>query len=835
MNRSVEIVRQDLSYAIRGLCRSPAFTLVAVLTLTIGIGATTTVFSVINAILLRPLPYPDDARLVALSNIYSKRPAVSHLVSATDVAHWRAENQVFEQVEFVSMPDVVAMSSGGVGERIGVQHISAQLLSMLGIKSFLGTLPTDKSTEEVGSLGVLISYEFWKRHFGGDPNVLGRTIYVDTMSGPILAVLEPGFDLFETGTPEVYIIDGMGDARQSGVTDQRWLLAVGKLRLGASLQQAQADMDLTAQHLARIFPEAYKDVGVRVELLRKRLFGDWAPMCYTLFGVVGLVLMIACANVANLLLMRGEGRRKEFGIRAALGAKQSRLVRQLLTESILLSLMGGVAGLALSFLGVRILMLRAPLGFPRTTSSLVDGKVLLFTSVSCLLTGIAFGLFPAYHTLKADLSRSLREGGPNTSTTSRHRTRNLLVIGEIAVAFVLLVCSGLMINTLRRILRTTPGFNPESLLTAEVRLTGDNYIDSTQVEATDLSGIRPAVGQFCQKVLERLRNLPGIDGVALIDWLPLVNSAQYARPSFTTAGQSVLSAAERPTVLRQAVSSDYFRLMRIPVIRGRSVTEQDTEKSAWVVVINEAMARRFWPKEDPIGRVINFDDSPEEKPREIVGVVGNVKQVELTMDSQPEAYVAYQQMPTRVSSSQTETRLHKSLIIRTHFMSKSLLQDVRRTISELAPESPVFGMALVKQTVSNSANLWRFLCETLELFSSIALILATVGIYGVISYSVRERSHELGLRMALGAQRRQVLTLVLQQGMVLSLIGVAIGVAGSFAATPLLGKFLYGVKAHDMLTIFAVSSLLIALTFLASYVPARHATSIDPMRTLRHE
>jgi putative ABC transport system permease protein len=314
-----------------------------------------------------------------------------------------------------------------------------------------------------------------------------------------------------------------------------------------------------------------------------------------------------------------------------------------------------------------------------------------------------------------------------------------------------------------------------------------------------------------------------------------LDAAQYASPGFTITGQSASTAAEKPTVLRQGVSSEYFRLMGIPVLRGRAVTEQDTGSNAWVVVINEAMARRFWQNEDPIGRTIKFDDSPEEKPRQIIGVVGNVKQFALTVDPLPEAYIAYHQVPARIYSGWTEARVHKSLILRTHFASKAMMENVRRTISELAPESAIFGITTVDQTVSNSAAPWRFLAQLLELFAAIALILAVIGIYGVISYSVGERRHELGLRLALGAQPGQVLGLVLRQAMVLSLIGVVIGVAGSLAATPLLAEFLYGVKAHDMLTLALVSSLLMAVTFVASYVPARHATKIDPMQTLRHE
>ena len=830
----IDALGQDLRYAARGMCKKPAFTLVAVTTLALGIGGTTTIFSAVDAVLLRPLPYPDQDRLVALSNSYARFPQDRGRVSSTDVAHWRADNQVFEEIEWVSMPDMVAMSSAGSAERVGVQHVSARLLPLLGIKSFLGSLPTDELSEQKGSTGVALSYEFWQRHFAGDPKVLGQSIFVDTWSANIVAVMNPGFDLFGTGPPEIFQIGGMGNVGDSGVNDPRWVIAVGKLKRGVPLPQAQSAMNLTAQRLAQTFPEAYKDVGVRVEPLQKGLFGWSEQVFYLLFAAVGFVLLIACVNVANLLLVRGDGRRKEIGVRVALGASRRSLIRQLLTESVLLSLVGGVAGLVLSFGGIRILNVLSAELLPTAGVSL-DGRVLFFTFGICILTGLLFGIIPACRSSKHDPNECLREGGRSTATKSRHRTRNILVVAEIAVALVSLICAGLMINTLARILHTNPGFNPDHLLTAEVRLTGVKYMDSTDPGNANLNVIQPPVGIFCQQVLERVRNIPGVEGAALIDWLPLADNTQPAGPGFTIVGRSADASAEKPSVLRYSVSPDYFRLMGIPILRGRSVTEHDTDTSAWVVVINEAMARQFWPNQDPIGQTMTFDSSPEERPRQIVGIVGNVKQFMLTMDSQPQAYVSYPQLPARTVAGWTESRVHKSLVIRTQSKSAALIENVRRTISGLAPDSPVFGVRMVEQTVSNSARPWSVLSQLLGLFAAIALILAAIGIYGVISYAVSERSHELGLRMALGAQPRHVVRLVLGQAMALSFLGVIIGVAVSLAAAPLLAEFLYGVKPHDVLTLLLVSSLLIAVTFLASYIPARHATAIDPMETLRHD
>jgi putative ABC transport system permease protein len=528
-----------------------------------------------------------------------------------------------------------------------------------------------------------------------------------------------------------------------------------------------------------------------------------------------------------------------MGVRVAMGANKRTLIRQVLTESVLLSLIGGLVGLLLSFLSVRIFNMWAPFWFPRQTSVLVDGRVLLFTFATCVLTGIGFGLIPAYRAVRTNLNECLQEGARSTATISRHRTRNTLVVTEIALSLVLLIFAGLMINTLTRILRTSPGFAPENLLTAQVRLTGDKYINASPPTDPDFNLILPPVGRFCDRVLERFRSTPGVEDVAIIDWLPLLDGAgdstQYASPSFTIAGQTVSTAAEKPTVLREGVSSDYFRMMSIPMIRGRGVTEQDSASNAWVAVINQTMAKRYWPNQDPIGQEIKFDDSPSEKPRKIVGIVQDVKQFSLTIPAEPEAYVPYQQLSSRIYPGWTEARVHKSIIIGTHADPKALMHSMRRIISELAPESAIFGITTVERTVSQSATDWRFLSHILELFAAIALLLAVIGIYGVISYSIRERRHELGLRMALGAQPSQVLRLVLRQAMVLCVTGVAIGLVSSFAATPLLAEFLYGVKAHDMLTVVLVSLFMMGVTFVASYVPARHATKIDPMRTLRHE
>jgi predicted permease len=823
---------QDIRFALRGLRRTPVFSVVAILTLAIGIGANTTIFSAINALLLRPLPYPDQDRLVRVSLYDAKYPRYWGPVSWTDVAHWKAASDVFEQMEGVSGTDMVAMSGGGSGERVAVQHFNSLLPAMLGVKPFLGSLPTDEKSE---TLGFGISYEFWQRHFAGDPHVLGTTIFVDTGSGPIMVVLAPHFDLFETGPPDIFMFHGSGNPAESGVTDPRWIFAIAKLKRGVSLQQAQAAMDIVQQHLSQAFPEEYKGTGVRVAPLQLGLFGWSTDFLYLLLAVVGFVLLIACANVANLLLVRADSRRKEIGVRVALGAGRTRLIRQLLTESIVLSFAGGVGGLVVSIWGIKLFDLLSPSYMPRTANVPMDARILLFTFGICILTGIVFGFVPAFRASKSDVNETLRGEGRATASVSHHRTRNLLVIAEVAVALVLLICAGLMINTLTRVLRTNPGFNPNHLVTAQVRLAGDKYIDSSDPDHLDLNVIHPPVALFCRQVLERLQGLPGVEAAAFVDWLPLVENSQHAHPGFRIAGHAPSSPGETPTILFDSISAGYFRVMGIPVVRGRGIEEQDTESAPWVVVINETMARQFWPNQDPLGQVITFDSSPDERPREIVGIVKNAKDFDLTRDAMPEAFVAYTQLPARTYAGWTEARVHKSLVVRSHFVSRELIESVRKTISELAPDSAVFGVTTVQETVTNAARPSRFLSQLLGLFAALALLLASVGIYGVMSYSVSQRSHEIGLRMALGAQSGQVLGLVLRQAMILSLVGVLIGAAASYIATPFLADYLYGVKPHDGLTLTLVSLLLIGVTLFASYVPAHRAAHLDPMETLRHE
>jgi putative ABC transport system permease protein len=831
-----EVLLQDLRHGWRTHLKNRGFTLVAVLSLALGICANTTIFSAINALLLGPLPYQDSDRLVGILN-QSLKQGGRQGVSPGDLINWKKQNNtVFDQVELTNdFTSKNVLVGGGGSERVGVEYVTPGLFRLLGVKPILGRLLLDEDARQTYASNVVLSYGYWHRRFGNDPQIIGKTFFMDASSVVVVGVLSPGFDLLGTGDTDIYQPIPIEGASASEMND-RWLLAIARLKSGVDLAQAQSSMNVVAHRLEQTYPDTNKDLGITVIPLRKALFGWTGQILFPLFAAVALVLLIACANIANLMLSRASGRRKEVGIRSALGASRLRLIRQMLTESVLLALLGGMLGLALSFWTTKAFATLAPQWYPQAKEITMDGRVLAFTLAISILTGIMFGLAPALRASKVELADSLKEGGRSSSGGSRHRTRSIFVVAEVALAMVLLVSAALMINTFLRVLHVSPGFGSDRVLTLDFRLTGSKYLDVTPMDTTGFDVVTPRVDIFCRQVLERVKALPGVESVALIDWLPMSQErADSPRRGFTIAGRPAARAGETLDTFYSAISSDYFQVMRIPLLKGRAPTEQDTYSTPWVVAINEAMARKFWPNQDPIGQVITLDTVPgEEKPREIVGVVGNVKQFASRIDPGPEIYASYLQQPKQTPSLFTETRLHKSLVVRTRFESQSLTDSVHNTVAGMDRDSPVFGITPLRNVVLNSTTEERFYTQVLGTFAITALLLAAIGIYGVISYSVLERSHEIGVRMALGAQSKQVLRLMLKEGLVLSSLGVAVGVAASFAATPLIAAFLYGVRAYDLLTWSLVSVFLMGVTLVASYIPGRRATRLDPMVALRH-
>ncbi len=831
-----EILSQDLRYALRTMLKNRGFTAVAVLSLALGICANTTIFSAINALLFRQLPYQNSDRLVGILN-QSLKEGGRQGVSPGDLVNWKRQNTVFDQVELTNtFASKNVLVGGGGSERVGIQYATPGLFRLLGVKPILGRLLLDEDAKQTYATSVVLSYGYWHRRFGNDPQILGKSFFMDTSSVVVVGVLSPGFDLLGTGDTDIYQPIPVEGASASEMND-RWLLAVARLKPGVEIAQAQSSMSVVARRLEQAYPDTNKGLGIAVMPLRDALFAWTGQILYPLFAAVAFVLLIACANIANLMLSRASSRRKEVGIRSALGASRFRLIRQMLTESVLLALLGGVLGLALSFWGTKAFATLVPQWYPQAKEITIDIRVLVFTLAVSVLSGIMFGLAPALRASKVELTDSLKEGGRSSSTGSRHRTRSIFVVAEVALALVLLVSAGLMMNTFLRVLHASPGFRADRVLTLDFRLTGTKYLDVTPMDKTGFDIVTPQADIFCQQVLERVKALPGVESAALIDWLPMSQErADSPSRGFTIAGRAGALGGEKPNAFYSAISPDYFRVMQIPLLRGRSPSEQDTYSTPWVVVINDAMARKFWPNQDPIGQVITLDVVPrEEKPREIVGVVGNVKQFASRIDPGPEIYASYLQQPKQSPSLFTETRLHKSLVVRTSFESQSLIDSVRSTVAGMDRDSPVFGITTVRDIVLNSTTVERFYTQLLGTFAIAALLLAAIGIYGVISYSVLERSHEIGVRMALGAQSKQVLRLMLKEGLILSSLGVALGVAASFAATPLIAAFLYVVKAYDLLTWSLVSVFLIGVTLVATYIPGRRATRLDPMVALRHE
>jgi putative ABC transport system permease protein len=820
---------------MRIMLKEPAFTLGAVLSLAVGIGANTTIFSAINGLLFRSLPYRDSHRIVAVLN-QNHKDGSTHGVSTGDLANWRKQNDVFDQMEAISTfaSKNVWVQAGGA-ERVGIQYVTSGLFQLLGINPSLGRLLTPEDALPTNANNVVVSYAYWHRRLASDPQIIGKSFFLDTTTVTVVGVLPLGFDLLGTGDVDIYQPIATEGEAATEMTD-RWLMAVCELKSGVTVEQARSSMNVVAQRLEQEYPATNKGLGVKLMLLRDALFGRIGQVLYPALGAVGVVLLIACVNIANLMLSRASSRHKEVSIRLAVGATRLRLIRQMLTESMVLALLGGALGVMLSVWGTRAFVSMAPVWYPRAKPISIDGRVMAFTLAISVLTGIVFGLAPALRASKPNLLESLKEGGRSSSGGERHRNRSTFVVLEIALALVLLVSATLMLNTYLRVLRASPGFSSDRVLTVEFRLTGTRYLDISGFDKTGFAVVTPEVDLACRKLLERIMALPGVESAALIDWLPMSERMDSASRNFTIVDQPASVEGEKPSTLFSAISPDYFRVMQIPLLRGHLPSEQDTSSSPWVAVVNEAMARKFWPHQDPIGRLIAFETVPgEEKPRQIIGIIGNVKQFASRIDPSPEVYVPYLQQPQKSPSMFTETRLHKNLVVRTNFESIALLDRVRKSVADMDRNSPVFGAAPLRSVVWNSTINERFYTQLLGSFATVALLLAGIGIYGVVSHSVAERNREIGLRLALGARPTQVVQLILGEALRLAVIGVTIGLAGSFAITPIMAAFLYGVRPHDPFTLSMASVLLVGFTLLAAYVPSCRAAKVDPLMALRYE
>jgi len=814
----MEIFSQDIKYGFRMLSKKPGFTAIAVLTLALGIGANTTIFSILNAVLLQPLPFPEPARLVAVWGTDARNGEFHRPLSYPDFADYRAQNR---SLEGVAAYNDGAFTLTGRGEPLQVHGVSASanLLAVLHVAPELGS-GFSSTDDQPGARVVLLGHALWTARYGGDPSIVGQTITLDERPYTVMGVMPPGFqfpldtapiDLWTTMAPQMISSDG-----DKPITSERgahFLGAIGRLKAGATLAQANADATAVAAGLEKQYPDENGHLGLALQSASEALVGDVRQSLLLLLGAVGFVLLIACANVANLLLARGAAREREIAVRAALGAGSSRLVRQLLTESILLSLAGGITGLFLAISATNYLSTLPALQIPRIAQARLDWTALLFMTGVSVTTGIIFGLAPALHAAKVHLAASLKEGGRSaTGSVSHNRLRRLLVIGEVSLALILLVGATLMAESLMHLWQVPPGFDAKDMLTFDVSLPSTRYGKPEQSIA------------FYRELLERVRATAGVSQASGIFPLPLSDS--HVRTTFSIDGRPVAKSDEPRTQFR-TVGMDYFSTMKIPLLAGREFTAHDDAHAAPVIIINQALAQKFFPDENPIGKRMKPGASASGEPvmREIVGVVGNVKHRGLAQAPDPESYMPYAQVPIG----------DITIVVRAQGNPLGLVPAMRQQVKALDPEIPLYRARTLESYIADSVAQKRFTGMLYATFAGLGLLLAIVGLYGVMSNLVAQRTHEIGVRLAVGASRRDILRLVLGHGMWLSGIGMVIGTTGALAMSRVLASQLFGVTPTDTGTYLFVIGMLTLVAAAACYLPARRATRVDPMVALRYE
>ncbi|HET6851494.1 MAG TPA: ABC transporter permease [Pyrinomonadaceae bacterium] len=801
----------DLRYAARMQRKNPAFTVIAVIALALGIGANTAIFSVVNTVLLRPLPYKDPERLVMVWEDASRHGYPRDTPAAANYVDWRDQSQVFEGMAAIA--DIsFNLTGAGDPERLEGRRVSANLFPLLGVEPQIGRVFTAAEDQPGAQRVVLLSYRLWQRRFGGDPSIVGKALTINGESYIVVGVMPASFQ-FPTSDDEAWVPIAFTQQEASN-RGRHYLQIIARLKPGVPLAQAQSEMTTIATRLQQQYPQQNADLGAVVQPLHEHLVGDIRPALLILLGAVGLVLLIACANVANLLLARAAVRQKEIAVRVALGAKRGRLIRQFLTESILLSTLGGIVGLGIAFGGLVLLKAFIPETISQAREISIDLKVLAFTFVVSVLTGVIFGLAPAIQALRFNQIETLKEGGRDAATGgSGKRLRSLLVMSEVAISLVLLIGAGLLINSFLRLRNVDPGFRSDNLLTMKIVLPEPKYAKFQQRAA------------FYTNLLQRVQSLAGVRSAAVTTNLPLYRQGNST--SINIEGRPAPPPGQELIVVTRIISPGYFDTMSIPVLKGRPLTDQDMETSPTAVVISETMARRFWPGEDPVGkRIAAWKVQTPEDWAQIVGVVKDVRQFELTADPKPQMYLSYRQAGFFAP---------RDLVVKTDVEPASMAETVRKAVWDIDKDQPVSNIRTMEEILAESIARQRFSMLLLAIFAGVALVLAGVGIYGVMSYSVAQRTHEIGIRMALGAQTGAVLKLAVGYGMKLVIIGIVVGLIAAFALTRLMATLLFGVTATDPATFTLISLLLIAVAALASYIPARRATKVNPIIALRYE
>jgi predicted permease len=811
---------QDIKYGSRMLLKSPGFTLVAVLTLALGIGANTAIFSVVNFMLVRPLAYSNPDQLVMIWERNLKKGWNESPTSFGNFVDFRDSARSLDVAAFTDTN--FNLTGGETPERVPGLRVSARLFSILGVNAMRGRIFLPNEDQPGSGRVLILSYELWQRSFGGNPNLVNQPVQLNGQNYTVVGVMPPDFKFppsFSTtvGSSEETVNNAdlwvpLTTDDVPLVRDIRNLKMIARLRPGVTAPQAQAEINAIAHRLDKEYPDINADLESHVISLYEQVTGDIRVPLVILLSAVGLVLLIACANVANLLLAKATSRQKEVAIRTALGATRLRILRQLLTESALLGGLAGLLGFLLAIVGAKTLVAFVSTNLPRLKDFGFDRKVLVFTLVISLLTSLVFGLAPALDALKVNLNEALKEGGRSSGSSSRNLLRNLLVIAEVALAVVLVVASGLMFRSFIHLQSVSPGFDPQNLLTLEIELPEAKYQADQQQRA------------FRQQLLQRIEAIPGVQYAGTVDNLPF--SGNSFNSSFMIEGQQIPVATQRPRAFYRVITPKYFLAMGIPFRRGRPFTDRDIDTTPGAAIINDACARKYWPGDDPIGKRIKRGRPESKNPwLTIVGVTGSANQLSLREDMQPEIYV-----PALQNSNRTF-----ALVVRTASDPRTLAGNVRQEVWATDKDIPVSNMKLMNELISNSVAQPRFYVMLLSLFAALALILAAFGVYGVMAYSVALRTRDIGIRMALGATPRDIFKHVLGQALLLALIGLAIGVVLTIVSTRVMSSLLYEVSPLDPLTIGATSLLLLAVALLASYLPARRATKVDPIVALRYE
>ncbi len=810
---------QDLRYGVRMLAKAPGFTAVAIITLALGIGANTAIFSVVNAELLRPLPFRDSDRLVNVATTNSRMRSSNGSTSYPDFVDWQKKNEVFKDMAAYTDATFTLTGSNNSAHLEGAS-VSADTFDLLDVSAELGRT-FQPGEDEPHHHVVIISDQLWKQEFGGDPTIIGHTITLDNSGFTVIGVMPPGFRFPLQREPQMIWSTLSSLEEPSGSSPpmlqhrgSHFLTCIARLKSNVTMAQAQAAMDVIASSLSKQYPDTNKFMSVRVRSEQERLTREIRPALLVMMIAVGLVLLIACVNVANLLLARATTRGREIAIRTAMGAGRARVVRQLLTESLLLAIVAGAIGAALAVWGTAVLVHLSPENIPRVSDIHVDRWTMAFTASLSLLTGILFGLAPALQSTHSNIVEALKEGSLSTTAgRSRHGLRNFLVIVEMALAVILLVSAGLLIRSLGRLRSVSPGFDPHNVMTANVDLPDAQYSDAKKAE-------------FFRELIPRVEQIPGVQSAAAI--FPLPMGGDEIRTGFQIEGRPVAKSDEPHTSVR-VITPNYFRTMRIPLLQGRDFTERDEANATPVLIINQAFAQQFFPGENPIGKHVQAgisNSGPGTAPtREIVGVVGNVKFEDLATEWSPESYIPYAQL--KFGSVTIVARSAKD--------PEGLAKPIASAVQSLDRDVPTYSLKTVVQYLNGTIAVPRFNTFLLAIFAALAMILTAVGLYGVVSYTVAQRTHEIGIRMALGAQPGDMLRSVVGQGIGLAVFGVGLGLIASFGLTRFLSSLLFGVSSTDPLSYAVVVAVLFTVVLLACYIPARRAMRVDPMIALHYE